>query len=314
MRRIIIFSILLTNFAWAQQKHGPQIWKLLIVDNVTKKTVARATVSVNDKVHFIADTAGAAYIKKDLIKERDTVSISCIGYRSFSFIIDTMKQLPDSIRLSQATVELKEVKIDQLKNENFIVLGDVKNKPNTHRTTSPREKYVQYIPNEGSVRGTIVSVEFSVNDRLQGIQNPFKVGIYSKLKGDVFPGAELIKDTIIVRNPEKKHLVKVDISEYNIKMPKDGVFVAFETLKPPAYGDDFVWVNGYKRSKTPGIDMDLRKKGDYGADISDKSDRTVPYGMVMDSREEFSMDEIKYKSYVYNEGNDFAITIIIQRE
>lgn len=121
----------------------------------------------------------------------------------------------------------------------------------------------------------------------------------------------MITDTIIVHNPERKTHLSVDISKYNLQLPEDGVMVALETLPATYYGKDYVLHNEQMFARTPGIDMDLKRRGDYSAHPHDKEDRKTTYSMVMDADGKWSREQILYDSYLYDDGNNFAITITI---
>lgn len=171
----------------------------------------------------------------------------------------------------------------------------------------------EYIPNDRKISGTIASVEYTVNDKLQGIEMPFKVGLYEKTDGTPFPGPALLSDSIVVRNTRKKNRVVINLLKYHIPLPQNGVIVAFETLSTGYYGADSVMYAGQKYVKTPGIDMDLRKKSDFSADIDDKQDRKTAYALVMDEPNTWtSLEGARRHGYLYRDGNNFAITITIE--
>ena len=64
-------------------------------------------------------------------------------------------------------------------------------------------------------------------------------------------------------------------------------------------------------ARTPGIDMELKKEGNYSGHPHDKEDRKTTYSMVMDSGDQYSYEQILFDSYLYDDGNNFAITITV---
>ena len=47
---------------------------------------------------------------------------------------------------------------------------------------------------------------------------------------DVMPGEDLVSDEIIVEVKKGKSKITVDVSKYNIQIPKEGIVVGFESL------------------------------------------------------------------------------------
>jgi hypothetical protein len=311
MNKILFLFVLtcISDFAFSQQKSNPVIWHLTIVDSTTSKGVDRATVSINKNKNFSTDINGAIDINKTLINPKDNIRISCMGYKSIWLMSGIDNKYPDTIRLSSSVISLKEVKVSSLNRQ--IEIGDIKKSYNSHRTTSPNDAYAQFIPNERKIKGTISSVEYVLNDELHGIEMPFRVRLYTKNKSNLSLDQELTNDSIIVYNPEKKRLVSVDLLRYNIQLPEDGIIVVFETLDSSYYSKDPIRYMGYERVRLPGIDMDLKKKNDYTADLHDKSDRKGSYSMVGPTADRWNFDDAYDQWYAYADGNNFAITVTI---
>lgn len=307
---LLLITFCISTSAFSQEKNTPALWHLTIVDSATKQCIVRATVSVDSGKYLSTNEHGQISLRKDLLYKTDTLRISSVGYRTAVFIPGFRVKLPDTIRLVAVVTVLKEVAINP-NSPRGIILGDFKKKYNTHRVTSPDDKYLQYVPNDVKTKGIITSVEYVINDELHGIEMPFRLGLYTKNQNSPFPDHALITDTIIVYNPERKTHLSVDISKYNIQLPEDGVMVALETLSPAYYGKDSVWYYGQKRARTPGIDMDLKKKGDYAAHVKDLSDRKTTYSMVIDTADEWDLNQLMMHSYLYDDGNNYAITITI---
>jgi hypothetical protein len=312
MYKLLLLLLVPSNFAFSQQKVSKQnLWHLTVADDISLKGIDKATLSIN-KTHYITNANGVIIIDKTTINQGDSIIISCIGYKSRLMKPGLGNQYPDTIRLLISVTTLKEVAVHSTKSKG-VILGDLKEKYNTHRTLQPEQEMVQFIPNDKKIKGTITEVEYVLNDELHGIEMPFKVSLYLKSNGSIFPGEELTKDSIIIYNPEKKRTVTVDISKYNIQFPKDGVIVTFETLSPAYYKKDLTWYQGRWELKMPGIDMDLKKKGDYPIDLQ-KKDRTGPYSMVISVADKWDPEEVKFHSYIFSEGINAAITIKVSPE
>jgi len=312
MYKILLVLIIISNFAFSQQRADKQnLWHLTVTDDVTLKAIDKATLTIN-KTHYITNTNGVINIDKATINPKDSIIASCIGYQSRIIEPRQGYQYPDTVKLSILVTNLNEVAVRSNKAKQ-IIMGDVKEKYNSHRICHPEDELAQFIPNEKKIKGIITEVEYVLNNELQGIEMPFKVSLYLKSKDSVFPAEELTKDSIIVYNPEKKRKVTVDISKYNIQLPEDGVIVTFETLSPAYYKKDLVWNYGQLDPRMPEIDMDLKKKDDYPID-REKRNRTGPYAMVISVADKWDPEEVKSHSYIFTEGNNAAITIKVSPE
>lgn len=311
---LFMLSIFIPGFAFSQEKKNPSLWHLTIVDNTTNKGIDRVTIAINGTRYFSTDVHGDINIDKNTIGAKGNVRISSVGYRPIVLFPRSNLNFPDTVKLSVSLTTLKEVKVGPGEPAG-VTIGDIKKTYNTHRVPNPNEQYIQFIPNEKRVRGRIIAVNYALNDELHGIEKPFKVRLYTKSKGSLFPDQELTKDSITVYNPEKKRQLSVDISRYDISMPVDGVIAIFETLSPVDYGKDSIWYNKKPQGKRwfvkmPGLDMALKKKDDYPLD-RDKKDRMSPYSMVRPKTDLLNFDDIKDQFYVFSEGNNFAISVTV---
>ena len=257
-----------------------------------------------------------ANIDRSFICSKDSIRISCIGYQSLSLKPGVDHKYPDTVRLSASVTALREVIVGPSAPD--VVAGIVKKKYRTHSVVNPDESYLQFIPNEKKIKGTITAIEYVLNDELHGIEKPFRVRLFTKSKGSLKPDQELIRDSIVVNNPQKKRIVSVDISGYDIQFPDDGVIAVFETLSLSAYGNDSTWYCkepygcGW-RSKVPCIEMDSRIKDDYPGDL-DKVDRTGPYFLVGPPASPSNLAEMWNQWWASTPGHNFAISITIRQE
>ena len=312
MYKILFLLFFTSNFAFSQQRANKgNLWHLTVIDDISLKGIDKATLSIN-KTNYIANTDGIISIDKATIIPKDPIIVSCIGYKSRVIEPSEDYQYPDTVKLSILVTNLNEIEV-RSNTTKQIIMGDVRKNYNSHRVCHPEQELAQFIPNEKKIKGIITEVEYVLNNELHGVEMPFKVSLYLKSKGSIFPAEELTKDSIIVYNPEKKRKATVDISKYNIQLPEDGVIVTFETLSPAYYKKDLTWNHGQWDPKMPEIDMDLKKKDDYPID-REKRNRTGPYAMVISVADKWDPEEVKFHSYVFTEGNNAAITIKVSPE
>jgi len=306
--KFLLLLLIIPCFTFAQNKVNQNLWRLTVVDSIAGKGIVKATVAINNKHYYTTDNNGVVIIGKTLITPGYSFIISCIGYKRMVILPLANYQYPDTIKLSDSVMYLNEVKISA---SGLLAthIGDIKQTYKTHSITQPKSAYAQFIPNDKNITGTISSVEFVVNNELHGIEMPFRVRLYTKNKDTITLGTELTTDSIVVYNPQKKQLISIDITKYNIQLPPNGVIVVFETLSPSYYSKETVWYEGQNYIKTPGIDMDQTKN--YWNIDSTKHNRSDPYSMVGPQADKWNLDDVYDQWYVYKEGNNFAITITV---
>lgn len=301
-----------SDFAFSQKKDDPAFWHLTIIDSATAKGIERVTISINRRnSDFITGINGTIDINKTLINPNDSIKISSIGYNTRLLKPGIDHKFPDTIKLFESITLLKEVKISALNSIQTITIGNIKKSYNKHWHPETNDEFAVYIPNEKKITGTIISVQYFVNDALHGIEMPFKVEIYSKSKNSIFPDQELTKDSIIVYNAKRERRLSIDISKYNIQIPEDGFFVVFETLSPSFYDNDLVWLDkkemvyGKEMYKVPGIDYDNNDKNAPIVVFDQKPNKGVMYSVTR--RDKAHWDDWT----LFREGIDFAIGAII---
>lgn len=79
----------------------------------------------------------------------------------------------------------------------------------------------------------------------------------------IIPGDDLLGENIIIYlDPQKKEIIELDLSQYNIKIPKEGVFVSLECL---GYFDEDNNPIVLNKNKLSEIEMHTTKKDNYCA-------------------------------------------------
>lgn len=280
----------ITQFVFSQKK-SHILWHLTVVDSSTAKGIERATISFINGTDFVTDINGDVDI--NLVNLTDSVIISSIGYKSRSFI--PSGKYRDTISLSASPITLSEVRVKS--NLKKLVLGSTDESYDGGYLLSPNEEIAEYIPNNAKVHGTIVSVEFALNNGKKGIEMPFKVNLYLKSDDSMYPDHELIKDSIIIYNLKRLTVVSVDISKYGISVPEKGFFVGFEALSPSWYSKNPIKQRQRTVLRVPGI------KGHFGNHhfVVDETRRNgVKYSLIRDTTPLGSWA-------IFAEGTNFAI-------
>jgi hypothetical protein len=166
----------------------------------------------------------------------DTLEVSYLGYESKIFVINTLLDKPNMIELEKAENLLNEVVVIA-KNAVIIEKGnkDKKSASGIGRTYYNWENVfivAKFIDNDKNEKGFILAVSFFLNKSFHlkyGHQTPFRIRLYDVGEAGN-PKEDLLLDNLIVQAQKKNKWHIVDISKYNIPIPKNGFFVGMEWL------------------------------------------------------------------------------------
>lgn len=123
----------------------------------------------------------------------------------------------------------------ELKNKEIIRLGNFQNRPRGfHSVYMPQGRIALYIKNDFNKKTTIENVRYFVGDK-GDYSKSFKVMLYSVDSITKQPSKMLIPDTLIVNAKFGNKWITVDLSDYRIVFPKNGVFGSMEWIPD----DDF---------------------------------------------------------------------------
>ncbi|MBQ4819253.1 carboxypeptidase-like regulatory domain-containing protein [Aquimarina sp. MMG016] len=220
--------LFLAQFAYSQTT---------IVDSVKKSPISYATISFGNGNGLFADADGNFRFSKKWYSDIDTLYISALGYKELAI---STTNLPKQILLVQDVAELKEV----------VIVGERKRKYKTKKLSSEVHKdyFRCWLPtveseiavffSKQSEKSTkIASVYLPVkmessnrnSGKVQSFSTLFKMQFYRNNKGR--PGKRLAYEDIIFRVTDKdKSNFELDISEYKVFIPKEGIFVSIQVL------------------------------------------------------------------------------------
>lgn len=254
--RILFFFIISVNVSFAQQK----FYSFKLIDSLSKLNLSYASLSINGTKYYAADSIGQIKLKTEDLKTGDTLRFSHIGYISKTFIISNVNMLPRTIAMANENAQLFDVNISAKKKPILISIGNTHTAYFTGFMTFMNSKYALFVPYEANFAGIFKSVQLKISDRGKGQRMPLKINIYSKTDLGK-PGVALINDDIIVSNPKGMVNVVVDISRYNLEVPKTGFFIVAETLTAEYYDQGFVKSqSGQLRNKLPAFFWTEKKK------------------------------------------------------
>ena len=213
-----------------------------IQDKQSKSPISFATISFGNGNGMFADDEGTFFFTEKLYPDIDSLYISALGYKTFTV---STSNLPSLLVMEQDVDELNEVvvraKIDRKFKEETLkpYLDD-----DYYHCWLPtiESEIAVYFPNGDAKEKKITAVHFPItleskdwdkrkksNAEKYAFSTLFKAKFYSNDKG--FPGKELIQRTIVFRVTEKGgDVYDLDVSNYDIFMPNDGIFVSITVL------------------------------------------------------------------------------------
>ena len=254
-----------------------------ICNEATEEPVAYAVLQIKGKSKgVVADHKGCFELILTEMELGDSLTASCIGYERRSFIGKTLASTPEiTIMLKEKVMNLNTVVVTASRlrkksknrgNRNWITAGSVY--LDTHG-----QQIALYIDNEKRMNGYIQQASFHLSDK-GNVEAPFRVRVLDVDPEKQSPGKDLIPEILVVQPPQDTNgWYDVDLSEYRIRVPPDGFFVAMQGVFPNDYsfyaGDsDFFEIGKHH----PGSTNDFMPKSvHYGQRISysDKKGRNT---------------------------------------
>ena len=231
-----VFFILILSLILLDQNVYSQSY--VVKDAVKKFPVSYATISFGNGTGLFADENGIFQFSEKWYRDIDSLYISAIGYKEKTISI---KNAPKTILLTPDISELQEVVI---KSENLGKYKIRKKKSVVHdnyfRCWLPtvESEIAVFFPRDPLKSTKIASVflpvkmessDGSSSGKKQFFSTLFKMQFYENEQG--FPGKRLAGDNIIfkITNSDKTNF-ELDISEYKMFIPKNGVFVSVQVL------------------------------------------------------------------------------------
>jgi hypothetical protein len=230
----IIFFLLISSHLFSQEINFSG--KLLDIE--TKEPIVYANISFLDSDKGISSQESGVFslsIDKKYLDSK--IHISCLNYSdTIIFAKDLYKK---TIYLKSITEVLDEVVLTKKINKE-VVLDEVKKKVEAVHTSGMR-MIAKYFPSSKKTEccNYISTIEIHFSKRHSN-QSKFRFRIFDKDKNTGLPKGDLLKVNLPLVLKEGELKLTVNLEAYDIEMPKDGLFVAFEKLFIPfnEYGED----------------------------------------------------------------------------
>lgn len=210
-----------------------------VIQDATKKfPISYATISFGNGNGLFADENGVFQFSQKWYSDIDSLYISALGYKEKALSI---KNAPKTILLTPDVSELQEVVITsenlgkyRTRKKNSVIHD------NYFRCWLPtvESEIAVFFPRDPlkstKIASVVLPVKMEASDgsssgKKQSFSTLFKMQFYENDNG--FPGKRIPGDNIIFRitNNDKTNF-ELDISEYKVFIPKNGVFVSVQVL------------------------------------------------------------------------------------
>lgn len=213
-----------------------------LLDTETKYPVAFATVSFGNGNGLFADDEGIFLFTKKLYADIDTLYISALGYKDLKL---PTQDLPKIIYLETFADELEEVSITALpKGKIKIEEEEPVFHDDYHKCWLPtiESEIAVYFPNPSQQTKRITEVYIPIkteakdwrtrnrkNTPKKEFSTLFRVQFYKNKDG--FPGEALTyAKMVFVATEKNEEFYTLDITDQNIFIPKDGIFISAQVL------------------------------------------------------------------------------------
>ncbi len=208
-----------------------------VLDSLQKSPISYATISFGNGNGTFADGDGSFQFSKKWYPDIDSLYISALGHKELAL---STKALPKQILLVQNIAELKEVYITAEKKRKYKIrklASEVHNDYFKCWLPTVESEIAVLFPRNSAKSTKIASVYLPIktessnrnSSKSQSFSTLFKMQFYSNAAN--FPGKRLPYEDIIFKVSEKdKSNFELNVSEYKIFVPKDGIFVSIQVL------------------------------------------------------------------------------------
>jgi hypothetical protein len=199
------------------------------------KPIEFAHIQINAKGKyylFMSDENGYVDIKYSNASASDSILISCIGFGTRRMLASSLIT-SHTITLTKTHYTIGEVVVKPQKCK-VKTIGNKKRKPIGHSHIGYNSVYALHIV-DPKVKGKIEAVKVYMHDMYDKTwkYRPFRLRLF---EGDKIFEKELVHEEIIASLPsDGKNWVTVNLSQFNIDIPDNGITVAVEALSADYY-------------------------------------------------------------------------------
>lgn len=226
---LILFTILSTLV-----NSNPIQLKGVVIDYESGKPVPYANVAIVEvKNGTMSDYKGYFELTIDSTDLKGTLNVSCLNYKNLTVKLAVLSMYENNkIIIKPLIYNIPEVIVKSKNSQNKIVLNKIKKSEISESFffVQPRI-FARYFPCNKECGGftNIKYLNIGFAGSKQNENYKVRIRIFANDVKSNKPTEDILYQNLIITS--KLGVNKVDISEYNIKMPSEGIFVAVEWLK-----------------------------------------------------------------------------------
>lgn len=225
MKKLIFFLCISTQL-FSQQV----IFKGKLVDKETKQPIVYANISFLNSDKGISSKENGEFeisIDKKLLESK--IHFSCLNYKDTIVLASDLQN--KTLYLETKNIELKEIVISK-KRKKKSILDKVKRRVIPLHSGDNVRMIAKYFPNELAEDFLIDKVEIHFSKR-NATKAKFRIRIFSKDLESNFPKEDLLLESIPISIQKGQRSIEINLEDYYLSFPKEGVFVVFEKLLIP---------------------------------------------------------------------------------
>ena len=229
MKKFALLLLLLSTCIYSQIKG--------IVLNESNKPIPYVNIWVeNENSGTTSEENGSFSI--NVVDQNKVLIFSALGFETKKVKVAGAEK----VVLKEIAFELNEVVINKNKKELTRLIGDSKSTSAIHISRRAPWIYAKLFKYEIDYIKTPFIKEVIIYTYSKIKKASFKLRIY-KVKEDGFPGEDFIREDIVVFVKKGTKKNTVELSKYNLNIPKEGIFVAFEWMLIENNKIEFIYKN-----------------------------------------------------------------------
>ena len=216
MNKLIILLLLISQFISAQVKG-------IVIDSISKKPISFVNIWVeNENIGTTTEENGTFII--NAVENNKNLIFSALGFEKK--IVKAANAT--EVQLNPIAYQLEEVVLSRRKQTKELEIGRIPDAIFEAFDNGPRidVKYFPYSTNYSRIK-YIKKVILLTDNRIE--RATIKIHFYS-VDANGFPAEELFKKDFVVSVQKGVLKTRFDVSDFNLKMPKNGLFVGVEKL------------------------------------------------------------------------------------
>jgi hypothetical protein len=214
----LLFLLLWATFSLSAQIKG------VVKDSISGEAISYVNIWVeNENTGTTSEEDGSFFLDT---KEKNNIIFSALGYK-----IKTINTHDSLIYLIPKVFQLNEVIVENKKNLNLIRVGSFKKGKiklyyGSGKNPTILAKKIEF-SEEVSKHPFLKDINFLSSCRIDKAKIILR---FFELDENNMPGSDYLDENIIIEVKKGKNLNKIDLEKYNIKIPKRGIFIAFEWM------------------------------------------------------------------------------------